>query len=97
MGVRVDQHHREPDALRSLGVAFDGARVLEIGCGDGRLTKTYADVAYAVVAIDPDQDVIAAVRSGKRWPDHVEFLPVGIDAFRPNGRRFDIALFSWSL
>lgn len=97
MSVRVDRQHHERDALRSLGVTFDGARVLEIGCGDGRLTKTYAHDARSVVAIDPDQDMIAGVRSETTWPDHVEFLPLGIDAFQPDGRRFDIVIFAWSL
>jgi 2-polyprenyl-3-methyl-5-hydroxy-6-metoxy-1,4-benzoquinol methylase len=97
MAVRIDPHHREGDALSRLGVTFAGARVLEIGCGDGRLTRTYAQRARAVVAIDPDQNAIAGIRADSTWPDHVQFLPVGIDAFPPTAARFDIVLFAWSL
>lgn len=98
MTVRVDPQQHEPDALRRLGVSFDDRQVLEIGCGDGRLTRIYAPRARAVVALDPDREAIACARGiGADWPGHVEFIPVGIDAFDPRGRRFDVVLFAWSL
>lgn len=37
---------------------FAAKDVLEIGCGDGRLTFKYADLARRVVAIDPDAESI---------------------------------------
>jgi 2-polyprenyl-3-methyl-5-hydroxy-6-metoxy-1,4-benzoquinol methylase len=96
MTVRLDPHHRETDAIASLGVTFAGARVLEIGCGDGRLTATYARRARAVVAIDPDREAIAEARD-RAWPDHVEFVEGGILGFRPPREPFDIVLLAWSL
>ena len=96
MPVHLDPHHREPDALASLGVAFDGARVLEIGCGDGRLTRSYAHRARTVVALDPDRQAIAEARAGA-WPRHVEFIDKAIDGFRTTRDPFDIVLFAWSL
>ena len=50
MAVRIDPEQNERAALTHIGAHFDGARVLEIGCGDGRLTKTFADRARSVVA-----------------------------------------------
>jgi 16S rRNA A1518/A1519 N6-dimethyltransferase RsmA/KsgA/DIM1 with predicted DNA glycosylase/AP lyase activity len=34
-------------------INFDGKRVFEIGCGEGRITFDYADHANQVTAIDP--------------------------------------------
>ena len=48
-------------ALRELG-GLDGARVLEIGCGDGRLTFRYAPAARSVLAINPRAEGIAKAR-----------------------------------
>ena len=39
-----------------------GRRILEIGCGDGRLTREFAPLASSVVAIEPDQARIALAR-----------------------------------
>ncbi len=38
---------------------FTAQRVLEIDCGDGRLTWRYAEAAAHVSAIDPDPEDIA--------------------------------------
>jgi len=42
MAVRTDPEGNETLALFDL-VQLDGREVLEIGCGDGRLTRRYAD------------------------------------------------------
>jgi 2-polyprenyl-3-methyl-5-hydroxy-6-metoxy-1,4-benzoquinol methylase len=52
-------------ALLDLG-GIDGARVLEIGCGDSRLTFLYALAALSVLAIDPRSTAIG-IRSLKSW------------------------------
>jgi 2-polyprenyl-3-methyl-5-hydroxy-6-metoxy-1,4-benzoquinol methylase len=96
MGVRIDPEKSEPAALTGIGADFAGMRVLEVGCGDGRLTKTFADRARAVVAIDPEPSA-AADFPRAAWPPHVEFRAVGLEAFESAGRHFDVVLFSWSL
>jgi ubiquinone/menaquinone biosynthesis C-methylase UbiE len=54
--VRFETHVIDPEAemaaLRELG-GLEGARVLEVGCGDGRLTFRYTPAARSVLAIDP--------------------------------------------
>jgi predicted RNA methylase len=96
MAVRIDPEQNERAALTRIGADFEAARVLEVGCGDGRLTKTFADRARSVVAIEPD---VGAAKDfqGVVWPPHVEFLSVGLDAYEPGCRRFGVILFSWSL
>jgi len=43
-------------------VELKGRRVLELGCGDGRLTRQLAPLASTVVAIEPDPARIALAR-----------------------------------
>jgi 16S rRNA A1518/A1519 N6-dimethyltransferase RsmA/KsgA/DIM1 with predicted DNA glycosylase/AP lyase activity len=56
-------------ALRRLQ-DFTGARVVEVGSGDGRLTPGIAERAASVLAFDPDEDAVARAepRCPMRWP-----------------------------
>jgi 2-polyprenyl-3-methyl-5-hydroxy-6-metoxy-1,4-benzoquinol methylase len=96
MALRHDPEGAETDALRALFPSFEGRDVLEIGCGEGRLTERYAAAARSVLAIDPDEDAIARCR------DAVRGLPVDARAidfahFAPANTAFDVVIFSWSL
>ena len=42
MTIRQDPENSELDALHEFVGSFAGKRVLEIGCGNGRLTFQYA-------------------------------------------------------
>lgn len=88
----------EVRALRAGG-GIDGATVLEIGCGDGRLTFVLARTARRVVGIDPDADAIALARRQARTDGNPNVRFRVAPAQRPGvGReRFDTAIFSWSL
>lgn len=48
-------------ALRRLA-DFRGRRVLELGCGDGRLTAGFAEDAAHVLAFDPDAEAVERAR-----------------------------------
>jgi predicted RNA methylase len=50
-------------ALRRLG-DFHRRRVLELGCGDGRLSLGIASDAARVLAFDPDAEAIERARPG---------------------------------
>jgi ubiquinone/menaquinone biosynthesis C-methylase UbiE len=94
----VDPDGAELAALAQL-VDFSGLRVLELGCGDGRLTWRYAGQAKEVLGIDPDEEAIAAARAATppELRDRVCFdvaSPVELDMPRDH---FDLAFFSWSL
>lgn len=73
-----------------------GCRVIEIGCGEGRVTRRYSDHVKSVVAIDPDAAAIAAFRAGG-LPAHVDARAMPVDAFVPPDGSADVVLFSWSL
>ncbi len=100
MTIRVDPEGNETRALFDLA-DLGGRDVLEIGCGDGRLTWRYADKVAHVTAIDPFMDAIERARS--RMPGalrgRVDLHHVGFEEFaaarQPSS--FDIAILSWSL
>jgi 2-polyprenyl-3-methyl-5-hydroxy-6-metoxy-1,4-benzoquinol methylase len=98
MTIRHDPERAEVLALESMLPDLLGRRVLEIGCGDGRLTRRYAERAGSVLAIDPDSARIAAFERDQ--PEgRVAARAAGIlddDLNLPN-RSFDVIIFSWSL
>ena len=80
-------------------IALRGRRILELGCGDGRLTRQLAPVASEIVAIEPDRSKVATARrlAASDGIDNVTFRVGSADRLRVRGRPFDVALFSWSL
>jgi 16S rRNA A1518/A1519 N6-dimethyltransferase RsmA/KsgA/DIM1 with predicted DNA glycosylase/AP lyase activity len=94
MAIIEDPEGHEAAALASSGVSFMSRRVLEIGCGDGRLTKHFAGVAASVVAIDPDRDAVAQLA---RDLPMVDARPIAIDELVLTDHSVDLVLFSWSL
>jgi ubiquinone/menaquinone biosynthesis C-methylase UbiE len=95
---RIDPERVELGTLRSLA-PVDGLHVLELGCGDGRLTLQYADAAASVFAVDPDGERIAQARRSlpPELADRVTFAAAGAGDVQRPSRRFDLALFAWSL
>ena len=92
MTILEDPEANEVSALKAM-VDVASLRVLEIGCGDGRLAWRYAASAAHVTAIDPFADSIE--RAKERFPEtltgRVEFRHVGFEGFGPadDRRRFD--------
>ena len=89
---------REPAAIQAL-VDLDGKRVLEVGCGTGRLTRWLAARAASVYAFDPDEASIAQARASlaAEHRDRVRFAVHDAQALDLPRRRFDLALCGWSL
>jgi ubiquinone/menaquinone biosynthesis C-methylase UbiE len=76
-----------------------GQRILEVGCGDGRLTFQYARTAGQVLAFDPDRLSIedALDEQARLGVRNVTFRLGSIEHLPTRGAPFDVALFSWSL
>lgn len=100
MSIEPDPEGYEIEALREL-VALDDKQVLEIGCGDSRLTWRYADKPAHVIAIDPDEEAIAKARVERplHLRDRIEFVVAAFQDFVPRHQfsTFDVGIFSWSL
>lgn len=88
----------EPGLIERF-VSLRRKRILEIGCGDGRLTFQYARRAASVLAIDPDRPSIdeAVFQQRERGPSTIDFRVGSIERLAAPGAPFDVALFSWSL
>jgi ubiquinone/menaquinone biosynthesis C-methylase UbiE len=80
-------------------VELKGRRILELGCGDGRLTRELAPLASTVVAIEPDRARLAIARrkAAAECICNVSFRGGSAERLRVGGAPVDIALFSWSL
>lgn len=97
---RIDPENNETNAL--LGVAnFSGKHVLEIGCGDGRLTWRYADKAAHVTAIEPSAEQIKLAEENlpNNLQGRVEFQVATLEDFADKSQSsiFDLVILSYSL
>ena len=68
------------------------SRVLDLGCGTGRMTLAVAAAGHAVVGIDPNPDSLAAARL-KRGAEAVTWIE-GTSATIPQGAIFDVAIMT---
>ena len=78
---------------------FRDQRVLELGCGDGRLTLGIAPVAASVLAFDPDAEAIERARYSlpAELEQRITYQVASGKGIEVEPGSFDLALFSWSL
>ena len=98
MTSSFDPEGFEPAVLAAVP-ELSGARVLEIGAGDGRMTWQYAARARSVIGVDPDGEALAYL-----WEDlppglHGRVVPVraASEDLPFSSESFDAALLAWSL
>ena len=95
-----DPDNNEPRALFEI-VDIKDKHVLEIGCGDGRLTWRYAEEAAHVTAIEPSVEQIALARENLpgRLQGRIDFQAASLEGFATNSGPsvFDLVLLSYSL
>ncbi len=98
MSLQKDPDHNEIKYLHKF-VDLKDKRVLEIGCGEGRLTWQYAKDAQSVVAVDLDRDSLRVAKVDR--PSGLEdktYLACANSEYLPFSKeKFDIAILAWSL
>jgi ubiquinone/menaquinone biosynthesis C-methylase UbiE len=97
MAMRKDTAQIERRYLLDM-MDIEGKRILEIGCGDGRMTRLYADDAHHVVAIDVGLDELkqALETSPEQLTNTVDFM-AGSAIMMPFATgSFDHVVFAWS-
>ncbi len=88
--------------VRALQRATDWHRkhVLEIGCGDGRLTLRLAGLGpRRIEALDPDPKRIRLARKNRpaRYGGRIAYHVGHAERLKYPARLFDIVVFSWVL
>ena len=96
--MQRDPEHIESKMLQRYG-NFAGKSVLEIGCGDGRMTWEYAAEAGQVTGIDPDRDTLRVAEADRPYKleRQVSFAAASAPRLPFSRERFDIAVLAWSL
>jgi len=87
------RHHRETTVIRDLLGGRSISRCLELGCGFGRLSPTFADLAETHVGADINPDALRAARSA--YPD-LTFMLVDGERLPFPDHSFDLVA-SWTV
>ncbi|MER5479722.1 class I SAM-dependent methyltransferase [Streptomyces sp. NPDC002734] len=74
----------EPDIV--AGAVPEGARVLELGCGVGRMTHPLVERGFTVTAVDESQAMLDRVRGARTVRSPIEDLDLG--------ERFDVVMLA---
>lgn len=94
----LDPERAHLDALHRLA-DFRGRDVLELGCGDGRLTVGIAADAARVLAFDPDAEAVGRARRSlpAELSRRIDYRVASGSEIEIVPKSFDITVFSWSL
>jgi ubiquinone/menaquinone biosynthesis C-methylase UbiE len=86
--------------LPQLFAAADFAqmRVLEVGCGHGRLARRYAAKPRMIVGVDSDRAELLAALSlpAESAAARLRFVQAKASILPVQSERFDIVIFGWS-
>ena len=98
MTLQKDAERNESKYLHRLA-DFTHKRVLEVGCGEGRMTWQYAKVTSTTIGIDPDRDAlrVAVVDRSAGLKNNVHFAFSESEYLPFSKETFDIAVLAWSL
>lgn len=96
--LEIDPEGRELEALQKY-VSLKDKKVLEVGCGDGRLTFKYANLAMYVIAIDVNAEEIkeAMSKTPPELSSRLEFQVGNGDNLLFEDESFDVVFLAYSL
>ena len=98
MSLQRDPDRNEIRLLRKY-VEINDKRVLEVGCGEGRLTWQYVNETQTTLAVDLDRDALRVARADcpSAFVDKVHFVCADSIRLPFAKEKFDIAVLAWSL
>ena len=98
MAQIVDPDGVELPTIREL-LDLEGLRIVEVGCGAGRLTFRCAAQAASVLAFDADEELVRQARASTpdELRERIRLEAADAAAIELPEGEFDLALFSWSL
>ena len=98
MTIQSDPERNEIRFLHKFADLAD-RDVLEIGCGEGRLTWQYAKAARSTTAIDLDADAlrVATIDRPSDLESKVYFALAKSEQLPFSKETFDISVLAWSL
>ena len=72
-------------------------KILEVGCGPGTATTSFAQQGYSVVALEPSSAACTLAQQNLAAYPHVEIINTNFEEWEPGDRRFEaiVATTSW--
>lgn len=98
MPMRRDPEKTEVHYLQTFA-NLENAHILEVGCGDGRMTWRYAQHTRRITAIDPDHERLRTALATRPQSQHnvVTFTRAHAETLPFAAQFFDGAILAWSL
>jgi ubiquinone/menaquinone biosynthesis C-methylase UbiE len=99
MTLTIDPTRSEVHALESAAT-WRGKEVLEVGCGDGRLTLRLAALGAARIrALDPSAELVRTARQNmpQRYARRIEYRVGHAERLALGSNTIDRVVFSWVL
>ena len=99
MSIQKDAEGNERKYLHKFAdFSASRKRVLEIGCGEGRLTWQYAHASSLTVGLDTDPDAlrVALIDSPHDLNKNLSFARAQAEQIPFSKNKFDIAILAWS-
>jgi ubiquinone/menaquinone biosynthesis C-methylase UbiE len=94
---------RDPEGIEieylAWSASLNGRRVLEIGCGDGRLICRYAGDALLVAGVDPDKEKLAEIpgKGPQSFATPLILAQAQAEDLPFADKAFETVLLGWSL
>jgi ubiquinone/menaquinone biosynthesis C-methylase UbiE len=97
MTVQKDPERNETKYLHRFA-DLAGKRILEIGCGEGRLTWQYAKETHSIVGVDLDAAAlrVATIDRPSDLSSRIHFSLAKSEQLPFSKETFDIAILAWS-
>lgn len=85
------------DRVVELTQLPNSATILEIGCGPGTATVTFAELDFSILCLEPNPDFCAIARRNCAKYSKVEFQTTSFEEWNLGAKRFDAVLAATSI